>query len=86
MYHRRPNAVGDNVESVDMEMSDEEGENKQKSNRVLVDVRSQDRDMRVPNMPPAPPPNPQHHHGGSDMDMRLMPGPGSAPMNAPVCI
>lgn len=62
-----------------MEMSDEEGENKQKGNRVLVDVRSQgDRDMRVPNMPPAPPPVITSHHA-VDMDMRMI-QPGG-PMN-----
>lgn len=59
-----------------MEMSDEEGEGK-KGNRVLVDLRSQDRDMRVPNMPPMPPPGPLHRHS-TDMDMRMMPGPGGS--------
>ncbi|XP_058790211.1 uncharacterized protein LOC131663689 isoform X2 [Phymastichus coffea] len=79
--YRRPNIpVGDNVESVDMEMSDEEGEGK-KGNRVLVDLRSQDRDMRVPNMPPGPPPGPPQHHHTADMDMRMMPGPGGPPVN-----
>lgn len=80
LCHRKPNtSVGDNVESVDMEMSDEESENK-KANRMLMDLRSQDRDMRVPpNLPPPPLPGPLHH--GADMDMRLMPAPGG-PMNA----
>lgn len=79
--HRRPNIQStDNVESVDMEMSDEEGESKKA--RMLVDMRSQDRDMRVSNMPPSMPPGPQHHHT-ADMDMRMM-GPGG-PMGAMVC-
>lgn len=55
---------GDNVESVDMEMSDDENDSKPKG-RVLVDLRSQDRDMRI---------------GAStsshlDMDMRMIPLP-----------
>lgn len=57
---------GDIVESVDMEMSDDESDSKPKG-RVLVDLRSQDRDMRI---------------GGSlsssshlDMDMRMIPLP-----------
>lgn len=84
-FCRRPNpAPGDNVESVDMEMSDEESENKKGNRGNLVDVRAQDRDMRVPNMPPLPPPGPQHHHS-TDMDMRMMPGPGGS-MNAMVSI
>ena len=59
---------GDNVESVDMELSDDETEGKQKGRGVLVDVRSQDRDMRAPiSMPP-----PSHH---MDMDMRMIPLP-----------
>lgn len=55
---------GDIVESVDMEMSDDENDSKPKG-RVLVDLRLQDRDMRVG----APPPS---HH---DMDMRMIPLP-----------
>lgn len=57
--HMQP---GDIVESVDMEMSDDETDSKPKG-RVLVDLRLQDRDMRVG----APP-----HH---DMDMRMIPLP-----------
>lgn len=78
LFNRKPNAsVGDNVESVDMEMSDEESENK-KANRMLMDLRSQDRDMRIPpSLPPPPPPGPLLH--GADMDMRLMPAPGVPP-------
>ncbi|XP_033331838.1 uncharacterized protein LOC117223588 isoform X1 [Megalopta genalis] len=60
--HMQP---GDIVESVDMEMSDDETDSKPKG-RVLVDVRSQDRDMRVGNPPPS-----QH----MDMDMRMIPLP-----------
>jgi len=55
---------GDIVESVDMEMSDDETDSKPKG-RVLVDLRLQDRDMRVG----APP---SSHH---DMDMRIIPLP-----------
>lgn len=55
---------GDIVESVDMEMSDDETDSKPKG-RVLVDLRLQDRDMRVG----APP---SSHH---DMDMRMIPLP-----------
>lgn len=57
---------GDIVESVDMEMSDDETDSKPKG-RVLVDVRSQDRDMRVGN----PSASSQH----MDMDMRMIPLP-----------
>ena len=49
-------------------MSDEESE-KQKSNRILVDVRSQDRDMRCP-----VPHNSSVQRHNADMDMRIMPG------------
>ncbi|XP_017885983.1 uncharacterized protein LOC108628512 isoform X2 [Ceratina calcarata] len=56
---------GDIVESVDMEMSDDETESKQKG-RVLVDVRSQDRDLRVGN------PSASQH---VDMEMRMIPLP-----------
>ncbi|XP_071557092.1 uncharacterized protein [Temnothorax nylanderi] len=59
--YRRHMQPGDIVESVDMEMSDDETDSKPKG-RVLVDLR-QDRDMRVG----APP-----HH---DMDMRTIPLP-----------
>lgn len=55
---------GDIVESVDMEMSDDETDSKPKG-RVLVDLRLQDRDMRVGAPPTA-------HH---DMDMRMIPLP-----------
>ncbi|XP_076623017.1 uncharacterized protein LOC143342724 isoform X1 [Colletes latitarsis] len=61
--HMQP---GDIVESVDMEMSDDETDSKPKG-RVLVDVRSQDRDMRVGN----PSASSQH----MDMDMRMIPLP-----------
>ncbi|XP_054012588.1 uncharacterized protein LOC128894696 isoform X1 [Hylaeus anthracinus] len=61
--HMQP---GDIVESVDMEMSDDETDSKPKG-RVLVDVRSQDRDMRIGN----PPGSSQH----MDMDMRMIPLP-----------
>lgn len=57
---------GDIVESVDMEMSDDETDSKPKG-RVLVDLRSQDRDMRIG----APPPSSSH----LDMDMRMIPLP-----------
>ncbi|KZC04882.1 Regulation of nuclear pre-mRNA domain-containing protein 2 [Dufourea novaeangliae] len=63
--YRRHMQPGDIVESVDMEMSDDETDSKPKG-RVLVDVRSQDRDMRVGNPPPS-----QH----MDMDMRMIPLP-----------
>jgi len=66
---------GDIVESVDMEMSDDETDSKPKG-RVLVDLRSQDRDMRIG----APPSSSSH----LDMDMRMIslpsgqiPGPRS---------
>ncbi|XP_011167717.2 uncharacterized protein LOC105201415 [Solenopsis invicta] len=62
--YRRHMQPGDIVESVDMEMSDDETDNKPKG-RVLVDLRLQDRDMRVG----APP---LSHH---DMDMRMIPLP-----------
>ncbi|XP_011646134.1 uncharacterized protein LOC105432860 isoform X2 [Pogonomyrmex barbatus] len=62
--YRRHMQPGDNVESVDMEMSDDETDSKPKG-RVLVDLRLQDRDMRVG----APP---SSHH---DMDMRMIPLP-----------
>ncbi|XP_015119557.1 serine/arginine repetitive matrix protein 1 [Diachasma alloeum] len=68
--YRRQNQPGDIVESVDMEMSDEETDSKQK-NRILVDVRAQDRDMR---------PGPLHH---VDMDMRVIPLPSPIPRNPP---
>ncbi|XP_076171070.1 uncharacterized protein LOC143148540 isoform X2 [Ptiloglossa arizonensis] len=61
--HMQP---GDIVESVDMEMSDDESDSKPKG-RVLVDVRSQDRDMRIGN----PSASSQH----MDMDMRMIPLP-----------
>ncbi|CAL7935852.1 unnamed protein product [Xylocopa violacea] len=61
--HMQP---GDIVESVDMEMSDDETDSKPKG-RVLVDVRSQDRDMRIGN----PSASSQH----MDMDMRMIPLP-----------
>ncbi|XP_050481142.1 uncharacterized protein LOC126869055 isoform X1 [Bombus huntii] len=61
--HMQP---GDIVESVDMEMSDDETDSKPKG-RVLVDVRSQDRDMRVGNQSATS----QH----MDMDMRMIPLP-----------
>ncbi|XP_043472767.1 uncharacterized protein LOC122505321 isoform X2 [Leptopilina heterotoma] len=61
--------AGDNVESVDMELSDDENEVKQKGRGVLVDVRTQDRNMR----PPPPVPETSHH---MDMDMRMIPLPG----------
>lgn len=56
---------GDIVESVDMEMSDDETDSKPKG-RVLVDVRSQDRDMRI-----GVPSGSSH----LDMDMRIIPLP-----------
>ncbi|KAL0099738.1 hypothetical protein PUN28_019860 [Cardiocondyla obscurior] len=62
--YRRHMQPGDIVESVDMEMSDDETDSKPKG-RVLVDLRLQDRDMRVG----APP---SSHH---DMDMRMIPLP-----------
>ncbi|XP_063978031.1 uncharacterized protein LOC135162955 [Diachasmimorpha longicaudata] len=68
--YRRQNQPGDIVESVDMEMSDEETDSKQK-NRILVDVRTQDRDMR---------PGPLHH---VDMDMRVIPLPSPISRNPP---
>ncbi|KAL7303317.1 hypothetical protein TKK_0004507 [Trichogramma kaykai] len=76
--YRRPSmqAPGDNVESVDMEMSDEEAESK-KANRVLVDLRSQDRDMRISNLPPVPPPSGMSRSNVKDMDMRTAPTGGS---------
>lgn len=57
---------GDIVESVDMEMSDDENDSKPKG-RVLVDLRSQDRDMRV-----GPSLSTSSH---LDMDMRMIPLP-----------
>ncbi|XP_012543177.1 uncharacterized protein LOC105840707 isoform X2 [Monomorium pharaonis] len=63
--YRRHMQPGDIVESVDMEMSDDETDSKPKGGRVLVDLRLQDRDMRVG----APP---SSHH---DMDMRMIPLP-----------
>ncbi|XP_011703573.1 PREDICTED: uncharacterized protein LOC105459332 [Wasmannia auropunctata] len=62
--YRRHMQPGDIVESVDMEMSDDEADSKPKG-RVLVDLRLQDRDMRV-GVPPS-----SHH----DMDMRMIPLP-----------
>ncbi|XP_066590062.1 uncharacterized protein [Prorops nasuta] len=67
---------GDIVESVDMEMSDEESDNKQKG-RVLVDVRTQDRDMRVPLSSQGA----QSKH--MDMDMRMIPLPSGQMPSAP---
>lgn len=55
---------GDIVESVDMEMSDDETDNKPKS-RVLVDLRSQDRDMRIGAL--------SSSSSHMDMDMRMIP-------------
>ncbi|XP_043278204.1 uncharacterized protein [Venturia canescens] len=67
---------GDIVESVDMEMSDEEGDGKPKS-RVLVDVRSQqDRDMRCLIGPSQPMQLPPSGHR-QDLDMRMIPLPGN---------
>ncbi|XP_018341481.1 PREDICTED: uncharacterized protein LOC108748028 isoform X1 [Trachymyrmex septentrionalis] len=63
--YRRHMQSGDIVESVDMEMSDDETDSKPKG-RVLVDLRLQDRDMRVGV------PVPSSHH---DMDMRMIPLP-----------
>lgn len=60
---------GDNVESVDMELSDDENDIKQKGRGVLVDVRSQDLDMRGPLSV-----SDTSHH--LDMDMRMIPLPG----------
>ncbi|KAJ8678406.1 hypothetical protein QAD02_014193, partial [Eretmocerus hayati] len=72
--YRRPNVpAGDNVESVDMEMSDEESENK-KTNRMHI---SQDRDMRLPNINSVPPVEPRNRNP-SDMDMRMVPSPRSS--------
>ena len=65
-YRRQHMQPGDIVESVDMEMSDDETDSKPKG-RVLVDVRPQDRDMRVGN-----PSGPSQH---MDMDMRMIPLP-----------
>ncbi|KYQ46835.1 Regulation of nuclear pre-mRNA domain-containing protein 2 [Trachymyrmex zeteki] len=62
--YRRHMQSGDIVESVDMEMSDDETDSKPKG-RVLVDLRLQDRDMRVGA------PLSSHH----DMDMRMIPLP-----------
>lgn len=61
---------GDIVESVDMEMSDDETDSKSKS-RVLVDLRSQDRDMRV-GMPPST-------TSRLDLDMRISLPTGQIP-------
>ncbi|KAM0736525.1 Regulation of nuclear pre-mRNA domain-containing protein 2 [Formica fusca] len=61
--YRRRMQPGDIVESVDMEMSDDETDSKPK-NRVLVDLRSQDHDMRV-----GMPPSATSH---LDMDMRII--------------
>lgn len=69
---------GDIVESVDMEMSDDEVDGKQKSggSRVLVDLRPQDRDLRVSQPPPG-------HH--PDMEMRMIPLPsGQMPSHPPL--
>ncbi|EZA60065.1 uncharacterized protein LOC113563395 isoform X2 [Ooceraea biroi] len=60
--YRRHMQPGDIVESVDMEMSDDETDSKPKA-RVLVDLRSQDRDMRI-----GPPSSSSH----LDMDMRMI--------------
>ncbi|KAI4493930.1 hypothetical protein M0804_002106 [Polistes exclamans] len=70
--HMQP---GDIVESVDMEMSDDEVDSKPKG-RILVDVRSQDRDMRAMN----PVQSGQTQH--LDMDMRMIPLP-STQMSVP---
>lgn len=64
---------GDIVESVDMEMSDDETDSKPKG-RVLVDLRSQDRDMRIS----APSSSSSH----LDMDMRIIPLPGGPGSNS----
>ncbi|XP_012262702.2 uncharacterized protein LOC105689903 isoform X1 [Athalia rosae] len=65
--YRQQMQPGDIVESVDMEMSDDEVDGKPKGGRVLVDLRQQDRDSRAL-LPP-----PSHH---LDMDMRRIPLPG----------
>ncbi|XP_034940360.1 uncharacterized protein [Chelonus insularis] len=70
--YRQQVQPGDIVESVDMEMSDEETEGTKQKNRVLVDVRPQDRDSRP--IPAPPQPIPPHH---IDMDMRMMPIPNN---------
>ncbi|XP_057330980.1 regulation of nuclear pre-mRNA domain-containing protein 2 isoform X2 [Microplitis mediator] len=71
---------GDIVESVDMEMSDEEvdGPGVKQKNRVLVDLRSQDRDMRI--NPQQQPPMPPRH----DMDMRMIPLPSNPMIRGPM--
>lgn len=68
---------GDIVESVDMEMSDDEadGPSAKQKNRVLVDLRAQDRDMRITQ----PPPPPRH-----DMDMRMIPLPNNPMIRGPM--
>lgn len=58
-----------------MEMSDEESDGIKQKNRVLVDLRSQDRDMRNP-QPSIPP---RH----LDMDMRMIPLPTNTQMTRP---
>ncbi|KAF7987231.1 hypothetical protein HCN44_001322 [Aphidius gifuensis] len=45
--YRRPVQLGDIVESVDMEMSDDETDGVKQKSRILVDLRSQDKDMRA---------------------------------------
>ncbi|RLU14990.1 hypothetical protein DMN91_012877 [Ooceraea biroi] len=73
--YRRHMQPGDIVESVDMEMSDDETDSKPKA-RVLVDLRSQDRDMRI-----GPPSSSSH----LDMDMpgRFHPNQPNFPQNRP---
>ncbi|RLU14786.1 hypothetical protein DMN91_012673 [Ooceraea biroi] len=71
--YRRHMQPGDIVESVDMEMSDDETDSKPKA-RVLVDLRSQDRDMRI-----GPPSSSSH----LDMDMHFHPNQPNFPQNRP---
>ncbi|CAG5087755.1 Similar to RPRD2: Regulation of nuclear pre-mRNA domain-containing protein 2 (Homo sapiens) [Cotesia congregata] len=75
--YRRQVQSGDIVESVDMEMSDDEadGPSVKQKNRVLVDLRAQDRDMRITQ----PPPPPRH-----DMDMRMIPLPNNPMIRGPM--
>ena len=56
-----------------MEMSDDECETK-KGNRILVDLRSQDRDSRQPNLPTIKALSTVLQPNASDMDMRILPG------------
>ncbi|KAK0169077.1 hypothetical protein PV327_002823 [Microctonus hyperodae] len=71
--YRRQVQPGDIVESVDMEMSDDETDGSKQKNRVLVDVRTQDRDMRSI-MPSSQQQIPPHR---MDMDMRMIPLPNN---------